>query len=213
MVYCLQELFAVHKVRPIPVYVDSPLAIAPDRDPPRPPRGLHAAGPQPDGQGPALLRLEVRRVLRELGRFAAAQLHERPDGDHRLVGHVRGGPDPPPPAARRLRPRQRDRDRQLPGRGDAGPPDRRGGRAGPDLRPVVRPERRGLRARRLLRPRRPQRPGLVVRADRRQDRARPSSSTASPSPSTPWSPCFSRSSRARSTPPNCTRATRSEPPA
>jgi len=27
MVYCLQELFAVHKVRPIPVYVDSPLAL------------------------------------------------------------------------------------------------------------------------------------------------------------------------------------------
>ena len=27
MVYCLQELFAVHKVRPIPVYVDSPLAM------------------------------------------------------------------------------------------------------------------------------------------------------------------------------------------
>ncbi|MFO0907272.1 MAG: MBL fold metallo-hydrolase [Isosphaeraceae bacterium] len=26
MVYCLQELFAMHKVRPIPVYVDSPLA-------------------------------------------------------------------------------------------------------------------------------------------------------------------------------------------
>jgi metallo-beta-lactamase family protein len=26
MVYCLQELFAVHKVRPIPIYVDSPLA-------------------------------------------------------------------------------------------------------------------------------------------------------------------------------------------
>src|SRR6185312_7986605 len=27
MVYCLQELFAVHKVRPIPVFVDSPLAM------------------------------------------------------------------------------------------------------------------------------------------------------------------------------------------
>ncbi|MHB1562081.1 MAG: MBL fold metallo-hydrolase [Isosphaeraceae bacterium] len=27
MVYCLQELFAQHKVRPIPVYVDSPLAL------------------------------------------------------------------------------------------------------------------------------------------------------------------------------------------
>lgn len=27
MVYCLQELFAVHKVRPIPIYVDSPLAM------------------------------------------------------------------------------------------------------------------------------------------------------------------------------------------
>jgi metallo-beta-lactamase family protein len=27
MVYCLQELFTVHKVRPIPVYVDSPLAM------------------------------------------------------------------------------------------------------------------------------------------------------------------------------------------
>src|SRR5260370_5990306 len=27
MVYCLQELFTVHKVRPIPVYVDSPLAL------------------------------------------------------------------------------------------------------------------------------------------------------------------------------------------
>jgi metallo-beta-lactamase family protein len=27
MVYCLQELFALHKVRPIPVYVDSPLAL------------------------------------------------------------------------------------------------------------------------------------------------------------------------------------------
>jgi len=27
MVYCLQELFAVHKLRPIPVYVDSPLAL------------------------------------------------------------------------------------------------------------------------------------------------------------------------------------------
>src|SRR5437764_13128177 len=26
MVYCLQELFATHKVRPVPVYVDSPLA-------------------------------------------------------------------------------------------------------------------------------------------------------------------------------------------
>jgi metallo-beta-lactamase family protein len=27
MVYCLQELFAVHKVRPIPIYVDSPLSM------------------------------------------------------------------------------------------------------------------------------------------------------------------------------------------
>src|SRR4051794_37908353 len=27
MVYCLQELFTAHKVRPIPVYVDSPLAM------------------------------------------------------------------------------------------------------------------------------------------------------------------------------------------
>ena len=27
MVYCLQELFTIHKVRPIPVYVDSPLAL------------------------------------------------------------------------------------------------------------------------------------------------------------------------------------------
>ena len=27
MVYCLQELFAMHKVRPVPVYVDSPLAL------------------------------------------------------------------------------------------------------------------------------------------------------------------------------------------
>ena len=27
MVYCFQELFQVHKVRPIPVYVDSPLAL------------------------------------------------------------------------------------------------------------------------------------------------------------------------------------------
>jgi metallo-beta-lactamase family protein len=27
MVYCLQELFALHKVRPIPIYVDSPLAM------------------------------------------------------------------------------------------------------------------------------------------------------------------------------------------
>jgi metallo-beta-lactamase family protein len=27
MVYCLQELFAVHKVRPIPVWVDSPLSL------------------------------------------------------------------------------------------------------------------------------------------------------------------------------------------
>jgi metallo-beta-lactamase family protein len=27
MVFCLQELFAVHKVRPIPIYVDSPLAM------------------------------------------------------------------------------------------------------------------------------------------------------------------------------------------
>ena len=27
MVYCLQELFTVHKVRPIPVYVDSPLSL------------------------------------------------------------------------------------------------------------------------------------------------------------------------------------------
>jgi len=27
MVYCLQELYALHKVRPIPIYVDSPLAL------------------------------------------------------------------------------------------------------------------------------------------------------------------------------------------
>ena len=107
-----------------------------------------------------------------VGRLAAAQPPARPDGHHRLVGDVRGGPDPPPPAARRRGPRQRDRDRQLPGRGDAGPADRRGGRADPDHGPVARPERRRLRPRRLLRPRRPQRPGLVVRADRRRDRAR-----------------------------------------
>ena len=56
--------------------------------------------------------------------------------------------------------------------GTLGRQTRRGGRAGPDPRPVARPERRRLRPRRLLRPRRPQRPGLVVRADRRQDRAR-----------------------------------------
>ena len=84
MVYCLQELFALHKVRPIPDLRRQPAGHAADRDPPRPSRGLHAAGPQPDGQGPALLRLEVRRVLRELGRLAAAEPHERSDGDHRL---------------------------------------------------------------------------------------------------------------------------------
>ena len=63
---------------------------APDRDPPRPSRRLHAPRPQHHGQGPALFRIEVRRVLRNLGRFAAAQPLERSDDHHLLVGHVRG---------------------------------------------------------------------------------------------------------------------------
>ena len=60
MVYCLQELFAVHKVRPIPIYVDSPPGHPPDRDPPRSPRCLHATGPGTHGQRPALFWLEIR---------------------------------------------------------------------------------------------------------------------------------------------------------
>ena len=193
MVYCLQELFAVHKVRPIPIYVDSPLATRLTeihRDHP------DAYTPQARGlmdKDPALFRLEVRRVLRDLGRLAAAQPLERADGDHRLGGHVRGRPHPPPPAARRLRPRQRDRDRQLPGRGDPGPPDLRGGRAGPDLRPMVRPECRGLRARRLLGPRRPQRPGAGGTSRPAATSSKPSSCTASPSRWRPWPPSSSRS--------------------
>ena len=101
MVYCLQELFTIHKVRPDPRLRRQPAGDASDRHPPRPPRGLHPAGAQADGQGPDVLRLEVRRVLRDLGRLAAAQLPARPDGDHRLVGDVRGGPHPPPPPPRR----------------------------------------------------------------------------------------------------------------
>ena len=62
MVYCLQELFALHKVRPIPVYVDTRWP-CPDRDPPRLSGRLYAPGPQPDGQGPALFRFQVRGVL------------------------------------------------------------------------------------------------------------------------------------------------------
>ena len=46
MVYCLQELFAVHKVRPIPVYVDSPLGPPADRHPPR-------VSPRPTPKRPA----------------------------------------------------------------------------------------------------------------------------------------------------------------
>ncbi len=180
MVYCLQELFALHKVRPIPVYVDSPLAMRLTeihRDHPE------AYTPQARGlmdKDPLYFGSKYVEFCAILGRLAAPELHEWPDGDHRLVGDVRGRPDPPSPAARRLRPGQRDRDRQLPGRGDARPADRRGGRAGPDLRPVVRPERRGLRARRLLRPRRPQRPrpGGTSRPAARS--STPSSSTASP---------------------------------
>ena len=90
MVYCLQELFAVHKVRPIPVYVDSPLAMRLTDIHRDHPEAYTPARPPADGQGPDVLRVEVRRVLRDLGRLAAAELPERPDGDHRLVGHVRG---------------------------------------------------------------------------------------------------------------------------
>ena len=132
MVYCLQELFAVHKVRPIPVYVDSPLALRLTDIHREYPRRLHARSPSPDGQGPEILRLEVRRVLRDLGRLAAAELPAGADGHHRVVGDVRGRPDPPPPQARGGRARQRHRHRQLPGREDPGPEDRRGDRA--DLR-------------------------------------------------------------------------------
>ncbi len=67
MVYCLQELFAVHKVRPIPIYVDSPLAT----------RLTEIHRDHPDAytplartlmdKDPALFRFEVRRVLRKLG--------------------------------------------------------------------------------------------------------------------------------------------------
>ena len=101
MVYCLQELFADPQGPADPGLRRQPALAPPDRHPPRPPRRLHPRGPPPDGQGPDVLRLEVRRVLRDLGRLAAAQLPERPDGHHRVVGDVRGGPDPPPPPARR----------------------------------------------------------------------------------------------------------------
>ena len=53
MVYCLQELFAVHKVRPIPVYVDSPLAIRLTEIHRDHPDAYTPARPQADGQGPA----------------------------------------------------------------------------------------------------------------------------------------------------------------
>ncbi len=66
MVYCLQELFTVHKVRPIPIYVDSPLSTPAHGDSSRSPRCLHAVRPQLDGQGSGLFRFEVRRILRGL---------------------------------------------------------------------------------------------------------------------------------------------------
>ena len=95
MVYCLQELFTVHKVRPIPVYVDSPLSLRltnihrdhPEAYTPEA-RAIMDKDPMYFGSG------IIRRVLRDVRRLAAAELHDRPDGRHHLLGHVRGGADP-----------------------------------------------------------------------------------------------------------------------
>ena len=57
----------MHKVRPIPVYVDSPLATRLTEIHRDHPDAYTPQAREPDGQGPALFRLEVRRVLRDAG--------------------------------------------------------------------------------------------------------------------------------------------------
>ena len=172
MVYCLQELFAVHKVRPIPIYVDSPLSMRlteihrehPDAFTPHA-RGLMDKDPLYFGSKYVefCATWDDSRRLNHLSGpmviIASAGMCEAGRIRHHLR-HVVSDPD----CAIVIVSYQAE--------GTLGPPDRRRSRAGPDLRPVVRPQCRGLRARWLLRPRRPERPGLVVRADRRQYRAR-----------------------------------------
>ena len=67
MVYCLQELFARAQGAADPDLRRQPAGHAADRDSPRSSRRLHAAGSRAHGQGPALFRLEVRRVSAEAG--------------------------------------------------------------------------------------------------------------------------------------------------
>ena len=194
MVYCLQELFAVHKVRPIPVYVDSPLAM----------RLTDIHRDHPEAYTP-----EARRLMDKDPMYFGSKYVEfcATWDDSRRLNYLPGpmviiassGMCEAGRIRHHLRHVVDDPDNAIvivsyQAEGTLGRQDRRGGRADPDHGPVARPERRRLRPRRLLRPRRPQRPGLVVRADRRQDRARPSSSTASPRAWRPSPRCSSRTS-------------------
>ena len=194
MVYCLQELFAVHKVRPIPVYVDSPLAHASDRDPPRPPRGLHRPRPDADGQGPALLRLEVRRVLRtwddsrRLNYLSGPMVIIASSGmceAGRIRHHLRHVVDDPDNAIVIV---------SYQAEGTLGRQIAEGVE-----RIQILDQWHDLNAAVYVLdgfsgPRRPQRPGLVVRADRGRDRARLPRPRRAREPWTRWPPCSSLTS-------------------
>ncbi len=69
MVYCFQELFMQHKVPPIPVFVDSPLATRLTDIHREYPEAFTPHAPA-DGPGPALFRLASCPLLHDLGRVA-----------------------------------------------------------------------------------------------------------------------------------------------
>ncbi len=170
MVYCFQELFAVHKVPPIPVYVDSPLAMRLTDIHRQHPESYTKFARKVMGRGEELFESddihfcgswdESRRLNYLNGPLVIIASSGMCEAG-RIRHHLRHTVEDPDNAIVIV---------ELPGRGHTRSPDCRRGRAGQDPRSMAGSERRRLCPRRLLRPRRPQRSPLVVRADRRPHR-------------------------------------------
>ena len=102
ILYRLAELVRRGQLPELPIYLDSPMAIAATRLYVKHQELFDEEAGALMRRGPFLQRSRRPAVHRVRGRIPGAQRHHGDGGDHRRVRHVRRRPDRPPPAAQPL---------------------------------------------------------------------------------------------------------------